>query len=92
MKLTAEEIRSRLAAHPAWSLEGGKLHRAIKFSSFISAFGFISQVALWAEKLNHHPELYNSYNSVVIDLTTHDAGGITARDFALAEKIDALLG
>ncbi|MBS3967754.1 MAG: 4a-hydroxytetrahydrobiopterin dehydratase [Truepera sp.] len=92
MKLTDNEIRLRLAAHPAWSLEGDKLRRSVKFKTFIEAFGFISQVALWAEKLNHHPELYNSYNRVVIDLTTHDTGGITARDFALAQKIDALLG
>jgi len=92
MKLSDDEIRARLAAHPAWSLEGGKLRRSVRFNSFVEAFGFISQLALWAEKLNHHPELYNSYNRVVIDLTTHDAGGITTRDFALAEKIDALLG
>jgi 4a-hydroxytetrahydrobiopterin dehydratase len=91
MKLSEEEIQTRLAGHPAWSLENGKLRRTVTFRSFVEAFGFISQLALWAEKLNHHPELHNVYNRVTIELTTHDAGGITARDFALAEKIDALL-
>jgi 4a-hydroxytetrahydrobiopterin dehydratase len=88
-KLSDEEIRRRLAEHPAWKLAAGKLHRDLRFKDFVEAFAFMARVALLAERRNHHPEWFNVYNKVVIDLTTHDAGGISERDFALAQEIDA---
>lgn len=73
-----------------WSLRDGKLHREFKFADFVAAFGFMSSAALVAEKMNHHPEWSNVYDTVVVDLTTHDAGGITALDFELAAALDKL--
>jgi 4a-hydroxytetrahydrobiopterin dehydratase len=89
-KLGSDEITQRLAKLPQWKVEAGKLHREYKFASFVEAFGFMASCALVAEKLDHHPEWSNVYNRVVVDLTTHDAGGITATDFELAERMDAL--
>lgn len=89
-KLTNQEIDTRLAALPKWALVDGKLHRELKFSDFVHAFGFMTQVAIVAERSDHHPEWSNVYNRVVIDLTTHDAGGLSSRDFELAAAIDAL--
>jgi 4a-hydroxytetrahydrobiopterin dehydratase len=89
-KLSDQDVQTRLAKHPQWKLVEGKLHRELKFASFVEAFGFMSSVALLAEKADHHPEWSNVYNRVVIDLTTHDCDGLSERDFALATKIDAL--
>lgn len=86
--LPETEITDRLTHLPGWTLVHGKLHRELKFQDFISAFSFMTTVAIEAEKLNHHPEWSNVYSNVVIDLTTHDAGGITEMDFQLAKKID----
>ena len=91
-RLTDPEIQDRLRQHPDWTLAAGKLHRALVFPDFVGAFGFMTRVALVAEAMAHHPEWTNVYNRVTIDLTTHDAGGISERDFALAAKIDALAG
>jgi 4a-hydroxytetrahydrobiopterin dehydratase len=85
-KLTDQDVRARLAALPGWELKDGKLHRAFVFRDFLQAFGFMSDVAAEAELLNHHPEWSNVYNRVTIDLVTHDAQGITALDFDLAER------
>lgn len=74
-------------ASAAWCLQNGKLHREFKFPDFVSAFAFMTRVALLAERANHHPEWSNVYNTVVIDLTTHDAGGISPKDFDLAREI-----
>jgi 4a-hydroxytetrahydrobiopterin dehydratase len=71
-------------------LANGKLHKEFTFDGFVKAFGFMSAVALIAERMNHHPEWFNVYNRIVIDLSTHDVGGISALDFELATKIDAL--
>lgn len=90
-KLSAEEVDRRLSAHPAWSLAEGKLHRELRFADFIEAFGFMTKVAILAERADHHPEWSNVYNRVTIELTTHDAGGLTDNDFALAAEIDALV-
>ncbi len=90
-KLDDAQIAAALAALPNWSLAGGKLHRELKFPSFVHAFGFMSKVALLAEAMDHHPEWFNVYGTVRIDLTTHDCQGISDRDFALARKIEALL-
>jgi 4a-hydroxytetrahydrobiopterin dehydratase len=67
-----------------------KLERRLRFADFQTAFGFMTSVALAAEQMNHHPEWFNVYNRVLIQLTTHDAAGITAKDFQLAERVDAL--
>jgi 4a-hydroxytetrahydrobiopterin dehydratase len=88
--LSDDEVAARLADAPAWSLVDGKLHRELRFSDFTTAFGFMASVALVAEKMDHHPEWSNVWATVVIDLSTHDAGGISELDFQLAAKIDTL--
>lgn len=88
--LTGEEIEEALSRLPGWQHRDGKLHRELRFGSFVHAFGFMASVALVAESMNHHPEWQNVYNRVIIDLTTHDAGGISPRDVALAERIEEL--
>ena len=89
-KLTSQDIQHALVQLPGWQLDQGKLYRRFAFGSFVDAFGFMSQVALLAEAMDHHPEWSNVYNRVDIHLTTHDAGGISARDVELAEKISAI--
>jgi 4a-hydroxytetrahydrobiopterin dehydratase len=83
-------ITEEIAKLTEWKVANGKLHRAFKFASFIDAFAFMTKVAIIAEKMDHHPELFNVYNSVVIDLTTHDTGGISMLDIDLAKKINDL--
>ena len=90
-KLSPDEVRDRLQTLEHWSLQDGKLHREIAFDDFIQAFGFMARVALVAETMAHHPDWSNVYNRVTIDLTTHDAGGISQKDFDLATKIDHLI-
>ncbi len=89
-RLSENEIRKRLEQAPGWEVVGGKLHRAFAFKDFVSAFGFMSSLALVAEAKNHHPDWSNVYNRVVIDLSTHDAGGITELDFELARAASDL--
>ena len=89
-KLAIADIESRLAHLDGWGLEKQKLYKHFVFSNFIEAWGFMSQVALLAETMNHHPEWSNVYNRVEVYLTTHDAGGISLRDFELARQIDLL--
>lgn len=91
-KLTDNEIAERLAALPLWSLAEGRLRRELRFADFNQAFGFMARVALIAEKLDHHPDWKNVWNKVEIELSTHDAGGITAKDFELAARIDQVAG
>ncbi len=91
-KLTDSEIKEQLTGLSGWTIENGKLHKQFQFTSFIEAFGFMTRVALVAESMNHHPEWFNVYNRVTIDLTTHDAGGISTLDFQLAKQADALAG
>ena len=88
MKLTDSEIEARLAGLPGWKVVAGKLHRELQFADFVEAFGFMARCALLAEKRDHHPEWSNVWNKVVIDLTTHDAGGITAKDIELAQAME----
>ena len=90
-KLSPTAIEQQLAGLNGWSLNQNKLYRQFVFENFIEAFGFMSRVALLAETMNHHPEWSNVYNRVEIHLTTHDADGISKRDFALAEQINSLL-
>jgi len=89
-KLTDAEINAQLEEVSGWTVENEKLHKEFQFDSFVEAFGFMASVALIAESMNHHPEWFNVYNRVTVDLATHDAGGISALDFELAQKIDAL--
>lgn len=90
-KLSPAEIEHKLAELADWGMNQDKLHRHFVFRNFIEAFGFMSQVALLAETMNHHPEWSNVYNRVEIYLTTHDADGISERDFTLASQINSLL-
>jgi 4a-hydroxytetrahydrobiopterin dehydratase len=89
-KLAEADVAARLATLPGWSLEGGKLHRAFVFRDFVEAWGFMSGAALAAEAMGHHPEWSNVWSRVTVDLTTHDAGGLTALDFDLAARMQAL--
>ena len=91
-RLSEAELARALAELPGWSLATGKLHREYRFADFNAAFGFMTRVALEAERANHHPEWSNVWNRVVVDLTTHDSGGITASDVSLAKKMDAIAG
>lgn len=91
-KLTDAQIQENLAQVDGWTIENGKLHKEFQFDNFVSAFGFMTQLALVAESLNHHPEWFNVYNRVTIDLTTHDAGGISELDFQWAKRADAISG
>ena len=90
-KMTPQQIEAGLKEISGWALKDGKLHRELKFKNFGQAWGFMTQVAILAEQANHHPEWSNVYNRVTIDLTTHEAGGISQRDFDLAKKINEIL-
>lgn len=92
--LSPDEVTTQLERHHRdWQVSSdGKLHRSLVFADFAAAFGFMSEIAVRAEKANHHPEWSNVYNKVDIDLITHDVGGITRYDFALVEVIDAAAG
>ena len=87
---TSAEIKEHLEQLKDWTLKDKSIHKEFKFKDFISAFGFMTQVAFHAEKLNHHPDWKNVYNTVSITLNTHDAGGLTELDFKLAKLIDKL--
>lgn len=89
-KLSDSEITVALKSLNGWTVVNGKLHKEFKFKNFVQAFGFMSSVALIAEGMNHHPEWFNVYNKVIIDLTTHDLGGISTFDVEFAKKVDAL--
>ena len=89
--LSEHDIRDRLESLPGWELRDNGLYREFRFRDFAEAFGFMTSVALVAERMNHHPDWSNVYNRVTIRLTTHDAGGVTERDFALAAEISALV-
>jgi 4a-hydroxytetrahydrobiopterin dehydratase len=91
-KFDAAQQAAALAQLQGWSLVEGRaaITRTIKFADFSAAFGFMTRVALAAEKLDHHPEWFNVWNRVEITLSTHDAGGLTDRDVKLAKMIDSL--
>ncbi len=88
--VSQETLDAHLAAHPDWSLADGKLHRELRFPSFIEAFGFMTRAALVAQSMDHHPEWSNVYGTVVIDLVTHSAGGISELDLQLSSSLDEL--
>jgi 4a-hydroxytetrahydrobiopterin dehydratase len=88
--LSGDELSSVLQQLKNWSVEAGKLHREYRFPDFAHAFGFMATAAVLIEKRNHHPEWLNVYNRVTVDLTTHDAGGITQKDVELARLLDSI--
>ncbi len=91
--LSQNEINQALADLENWRVQDGKLHGEFKFNDFVEAFGFMTKVALAAEAAAHHPEWFNVYNKVQIDLVTHDAGNaISQKDIDLAKRIDQLAG
>jgi len=87
-KLSGNELDEAIREMNGWNLKDGKLQKSFKFSNFIEAFGFMTRIALEAEKINHHPDWSNVYNSVTINLSTHDVDGITDYDIKLAKIID----
>ena len=89
-KLTDGQIQEELKNLPGWTVQNGKLHKEFVFKDFTQAFGFMTKAALYAEKMDHHPEWFNVYNKIRVDLMTHDAGGITANDVALAKAFESL--
>ncbi len=91
-KLSEEQIKHELANLKGWIVENGKISRIFKFNDFNEAFGFMTRVAMEVEKLNHHPEWFNVYNTVKIELVTHDVNGISNYDFKLANIINKLAG
>ena len=92
VKLSESEIAAALAKLDGWKVVAGKLHREYEFVDFVAAFAFMSGAALVAQAMDHHPEWSNVWNKVRVDLTTHDARGITTLDLKLAQSMDDLAG
>ncbi len=90
IKLSQTDIDEELKSLPGWSVVNEKLHKEFQFDSFNQAFGFMTRAAMEIEKMNHHPEWFNVYNKITIELTTHDAGGITKNDINLAKILNSL--
>ena len=95
-KSTRSEIEEQLAElnknnNAPWKIKAGKLNKTFVFPDFVDAFGFMTKIAIHAEKSNHHPAWFNAYNKVEIDLTTDDVGGLSIKDFKLAVTIDKLV-
>ena len=91
-QLSIDVINTKLEQYTKWTLQNNKLYRRLVFEDFIHAFGFMTQVAIVAQSINHHPEWANVYRTIDIYLTTHDVGGISEKDFELLEKIELLIG
>jgi len=91
MRLSQVDIEEELKNLPGWSVVNEKLHKEFQFDSFNQAFGFMTMAAIEIEKMNHHPEWFNVYNRLTIELTTHDAGGITKNDVDLAKILNSLV-
>lgn len=90
LKLSDAEIQAALRGLPDWKVLNGKLHRKYHFPDFVYAFGFMAAAAVAIEAMGHHPEWSNVWNRVIVDLTTHDAGGITEKDVTLAQKLEGI--
>ena len=91
IRLSEDQIQSELKNLDGWSVKDGKLHREFQFADFNQAFGYMLRAAMHCEKMNHHPEWFNVYNKLSVDLMTHDAGGITQNDINLAKILNSLL-
>lgn len=89
-KLSEEQVQSALVDLPGWEVKDGKLHKDFEFKNFNEAFGFMTRAALHIEQMGHHPEWFNVYNKLKVDLQTHDAGGITENDTKLAKILNSL--
>lgn len=89
-RMSEDEVRTRLRALPDWRERDGKLTREFKFSDFTSAVDFVNRLTPLAEAAGHHPDLQVGWGRVAVELTSHDAGGLTEKDFQLAEQIDRL--
>ena len=89
-KLDDAAVRAGLGKLPGWTVEAGKLHREYRFRDFVDAWAFMTAGALRIQQMDHHPEWFNVYGTVRVDLTTHDAGGISARDLELAGTLEGL--
>ncbi|MGH9922863.1 MAG: 4a-hydroxytetrahydrobiopterin dehydratase [Nitrososphaerales archaeon] len=89
-KLSESEIKKEMETLKGWKIVDGKLNRTFEFADFNEAFGFMTRVAMEVEKLNHHPEWFNVYNRVKIELVTHDVGGLSNFDFKLASIINRI--
>ena len=89
-RLSEQEIEREVSKLKGWKVANGKLNQKFEFNNFVQAFGFMTKVAMEAEKLNHHPEWFNVYNKVIIDLVTHDVEGISNYDIRLASIINHL--
>ncbi|MGD9688616.1 MAG: 4a-hydroxytetrahydrobiopterin dehydratase [Phycisphaerales bacterium] len=90
-KMTEDQVEKAMSGRPDWVETGGAIQRTFQFKNFVDAMAFVNSVATAAETVNHHPDILVRYNKVTITLSTHDAGGITARDFDLAAKLDAMI-
>ncbi len=90
MRLSSESIDLELKNLKGWTVVNNKMHKEFEFNDFIDTFGFMTRAAIHIEKMNHHPEWFNVYNRLVVDLTTHDAGGITVNDINLAKILNSL--
>jgi 4a-hydroxytetrahydrobiopterin dehydratase len=91
MRLTDEEITKRMKELPAWRLEDSTIVREYEFKDFAEAFTFMASAAPVADKMDHHPDWTNVYNKVIVRLTSHDEGGLTGKDFELAQEMDKLI-
>ncbi len=91
IRLSQTDIDEELKNLAGWSVVNEKLHKEFQFDSFNQAFGFMTRAAMEIEKMNPHPELFNVYNKITIELTTHDAGGITKNDVNLAKILNSLV-
>ena len=91
MRVSEAEIIEELKKLEGWNIKDNKLHKEFQFDSFNQAFGFMTRAAMEIEKMNHHPEWFNVYNRITVDLTTHDAGGITNNDVNLARILNSLV-
>jgi len=91
MRLSQIEIDEELENLSGWNVKNGKLHKEFQFDNFNQAFGFMTRAAMEIEKMNHHPEWFNVYNKITIELITHDAGGITRNDTKLAKILNSLI-
>ncbi len=91
MRLSETEITEELKKLEGWDINDNKLHKEFQFDNFNQAFGFMTRAAMEIEKMNHHPEWFNVYNRITVDLTTHDAGGITNNDVNLARILNSLV-
>ena len=91
MRLSESDIDEELKKLSGWNVKDGKLHKEFEFDNFNQAFGFMTRAAMEIEKMNHHPEWFNVYNRITVNLTTHEAGGITNNDVNLAKILNSLL-